>query len=100
MINEEVGKVIANSAFITLVTMNLDGTPHPIVAGEAEVRDGRAVFGIYKMERTQKNLTANPKAWLIAAESGDEAKGYRIIGTAAAHDKHLIFTAEKCEALL
>ena len=54
IITENVKNVIENSAFITLVTQCEDGTPHPIIAGKGEVASDTVLFGIYKMEVTQK----------------------------------------------
>ena len=100
MISEEAKNVISKSAFITLVTMNPDGTAHPIVAGKGEVQDDKIIFGIYKMEKTQQNLLNSPKAWAVAAVTEDGPKGYRFEGTAAAADKQLIFSVTGTEALL
>jgi len=101
IINEEVKSIIESSAFLTLVTLGADGTPHPIVAGKGEVADDTVVFGIYKMETTQTNLAGNPNAWIVAAARIDGApKGYRLTGTAKAKDKQLIFIPEKADALI
>lgn len=100
IINEEIKKVIEGSAFLSLVTINEDGTPHPIISGEGKVIDDKVVFGIFKMETTQKNLISNKNTWLIGATMNDGLKGYRITGTAEAKDKQLIFTPTKVDALL
>lgn len=100
IITEDVKKVIEGSAFITLVTQNADGTPHPIIAGKGEVIDDTVVFGIYKMEVTQKNLSASAHASIVACTMTDGPKGYRLTGTAAARDKQLIFTPSKAEAMI
>lgn len=100
VINDEVKSVIEGSAFITLVTVSAEGTPHPIIAGKGEVSDDKVVFGIYKMEVTQKNLKTNNKAWIVAAAKDSGPKGYRIAGTAEAIDKKLIFTAVKVDAMI
>ncbi len=34
IINQDIKTVIQSSAFLSLVTLNSDSTPHPIVAGE------------------------------------------------------------------
>jgi hypothetical protein len=99
VIQDEVKAVIEGSEFLSLVTVSEDG-PHPIVAGKGEVVGDTIVFGIYKMETTQKNLAANKSAWVIAATKKDGSKGYRLIGTAEAKDKQLIFTPTRAEALL
>lgn len=100
IINEEIKSVIEGSAFLPLVTVNADGTPHPIIAGKGQVAGDTVVFGIYKMETTKKNLTVNKNAWIVAATMDDGPKGYRLIGTAEAIDKQLTFTAIKVEALI
>lgn len=100
MINDEVKAVVEGSAFLSLITMNADGTPHPIVAGKGDVVGDDIVFGIYKMEVTQKNLEKNANAWVIAATMDGGPKGYRLSGTAKANDKQLIFTPVKAEELI
>lgn len=100
VITEDIKKIIEGSAFITLVTQNADGTPHPIIAGKGEVVDDTVVFGIYKMEVTQKNLAAKPNASIVACTMTDGPKGYRLTGTAKAVDKQLIFTPAKAEAMI
>lgn len=100
VINEDVKKVIEGSAFLSLVTLDADGTPHPIIAGKGEVVNDKVVFGIYKMETTQKNLISNKNAWIVGATKDDGPKGYRLTGTAEARDKQLIFTPTKIDALI
>lgn len=100
IINEEVKAVIKSSAFISIITMNPDNTPHPIIVGSGEVVGETIVFGIYKMETTQKNLTTNPNAWVMGASKDGKPKGYRLTGTAQSNGKQLIFTAEKAEAMI
>jgi hypothetical protein len=100
VINEEVKKVLEGSAFLTLVTINADGTPHPIIAGKGQVINDTVVFGIYKMEITQKNLMSNKNAWVVGATKAEGSKGYRLTGTAEAKDKQLIFTPIKVDALI
>ncbi len=97
---EEMKKVFENAAGVTLITMNADGTPHPIIAGKGEVTEDAITFGIYKMEVTQKNLKANPKAYVVAASMQDGPKGYRFTGKAEAQGKQLIFTPVKAEELI
>ena len=100
VINEDVKNVIEGSAFLTLVTVNADGSPHPIIAGKGQVVNDTVVFGIYKMEVTQKNLMSNKNAWVVGATKVEGAKGYRLIGTAEAKDKQLIFTPTNVDALI
>jgi predicted pyridoxine 5'-phosphate oxidase superfamily flavin-nucleotide-binding protein len=100
IIDEEVKKVIEGSAFLSLVTVNADGTPHPIIAGKGETSGDTVVFGIYKMEETQKNLLKNKNAWLVGATKTDGPKGFRLTGTAEVRDKQLVFTAAKADKLI
>ena len=100
VINEEVKKVIEGSAFLSLVTLSIGGTPHPIIAGKGEVVNDKVVFGIYKMETTQKNLMSNKNAWIVGATMHGGPTGYRLTGTAEAKDKQLIFTPIKVDALI
>jgi len=99
-IQEDVKKIIEGSAFISLVTINPDGTPHPIISGKGEAVGDTVVFGIYKMEVTQKNLAADNRAWIVAATFDDGPKGYRLVGTAEAKEQQLIFTVEKADVLI
>jgi predicted pyridoxine 5'-phosphate oxidase superfamily flavin-nucleotide-binding protein len=96
----EVKAVIENSAFLSLVTVNSDGTPHPIIAGKGEVEGNQIVFGIYKMKVTQKNLEASSQAWLVGATLSDGPKGFRLTGTAKAQGEQLIFTPTSVEVLI
>jgi general stress protein 26 len=100
VINEEVKKVLEDSAFLALVTINEDGTPHPIIVGKGQVINDTVVFGIYKMETTQKNLMSNKNAWVLGATKTEGPKGYRLTGTAEAKDKQVIFTPQKVDTLL
>ena len=100
IINDEIKAVIEKSAFLSLVTMNADGTPHPIVAGKGEVSGNSVVFGIYKMEQTQKNLLVNKNAWVVAATMDGQPKGYRLAGIAEAQGKKLIFNVTKADPMI
>jgi hypothetical protein len=101
VITEEAKKVVEGTAFLSLVTINADGSPHAIVAGKGEVAGDSVVFGIYKMEQTQKNLLSNKNAIVVGATMTDGTpKGCRLTGTAVAQDKKLVFTATKAEALI
>ncbi|MDR2798301.1 MAG: pyridoxamine 5'-phosphate oxidase family protein [Treponema sp.] len=100
IIHETVKQVIEGSAFLTLVTVNADGTPHPIIAGKGEVSGDQVTFGIYKMEQTQKNLLQNNHAWIVGATMAEGPQGFRLSGTAAVRDKQLIFTATQADKLI
>jgi len=100
VINEDVKKVIEGSAFLSLITVDANGTPHPIIAGKGQVVSDTVVFGIYKMEITQKNLGSNKNAWVVGATMDGGPKGYRLVGTAEAKDKQLIFTPTGVDALI
>jgi predicted pyridoxine 5'-phosphate oxidase superfamily flavin-nucleotide-binding protein len=100
VINEEAKNIIEGSPFLALVTVNPDGTPHPIVAGKGEVSGDTVVFGIYKMEETRKNILKNRKAQVLGATLTGGPKGIRLSGTAKAEDKKLIFTATGADTLI
>jgi general stress protein 26 len=100
VISEEAKNIIEGSSFLTLVTVNPDGTPHPIIAGKGEVSGDTVVFGIYKMEETQKNILKNNKAQVLGATRTGGPQGIRLSGTARAEDKKLIFTAAGAEKLI
>ena len=100
VINEEIKTVIEGSAFITLVTVGSEGTPHPIIVGKGKVVNDTVVFGIYKMETTKKNLATNTNIWVVAATMDGGPKGYRLTGTATVNDKQIIFTPVKVDALI
>lgn len=100
VMNEGVKAVIEGSAFLSLVTLGKDGIPHPIVAGKGEVVGETVVFGIYKMETTQKNLAANKNAWVVAATMDGGPKGYRLCGAAEIKGKQLVFMPAAAEALI
>jgi predicted pyridoxine 5'-phosphate oxidase superfamily flavin-nucleotide-binding protein len=105
IINDEVKKVIGKSAFLTLVTVNPDGTPHPIITGKGEAEGDNVVFGIYKMEKTQRNILKNNRAQVLGAvvEEG-RPLGFRLNGSATVREsavgKQLIFTADTIDTLI
>jgi predicted pyridoxine 5'-phosphate oxidase superfamily flavin-nucleotide-binding protein len=105
MIDETVKKVIEESAFLTLVTVNPDGSPHPIIAGKGEVEGDQVVFGIYKMEQTQKNILKNDQAQVLGATLAEgHPLGFRLNGRAAVREssggKQLVFTALTVDTLI
>jgi hypothetical protein len=101
VLDDDVRRVVEGTAFLSLVTVGEDGLPHPIIAGKGEVSGETIVFGIYKMERTQKNLARDKRAWVCGATmNGGEPRGYRIGGTAAAEGGRLVFTPECAEKLI
>lgn len=101
MVLEEATKqVIEATPFLSLVTVGADGAAHPIITGRAQVVGDTVVFGIYKMETTQKNLKSDNRAWVVAATKEGGPKGYRLSGTAQVQDKQLIFTPSTVEALI
>lgn len=100
VITDEVKAVIENSPLITIVTSNPDNTPHPIIVGGGEVSGDTVVFGIYKMESTQKNLASNPRTFVLAAVKENGPKGYRLEGTAGVEGDKVVFTPTKAEAMI
>jgi predicted pyridoxine 5'-phosphate oxidase superfamily flavin-nucleotide-binding protein len=104
VISEEVKNVIEKSAFLVLVTVNADGTPHPIVAGKGTVEGDSVVFGVYKMEQTRKNIGTNSAAQVLGATLEGGPKGFRLTGTAKARengaDRQLVVTVSAVDVLL
>jgi predicted pyridoxine 5'-phosphate oxidase superfamily flavin-nucleotide-binding protein len=101
IITDGVKEVVGGTAFLSLITINADGTPHPIVAGKGEIAGENIIFGIYKMEKTQANLLKNKNAWVIGATTiNGNPKGYRLTGAAETKDKQLVFTVTKIEELI
>jgi predicted pyridoxine 5'-phosphate oxidase superfamily flavin-nucleotide-binding protein len=105
VINDKVKRVIEESAFLVLVTVNRDGSPHPIVAGKGEVEGDCVVFGIYKMERTQRNISTNSSAQVLGAIMAEGSPlGFRLNGSAAVREsaagKQLVFTAVSADTLI
>ena len=100
VINDGIKAVIEGSAFLSLITVGMDGNPHPIIVGKGMVAGDTIIFGIYKMETTQQNLVTNKNVWVVAATKDGGPKGYRLAGTAAVKDKQLIFTPKSADPLL
>ncbi|MBU4439294.1 MAG: pyridoxamine 5'-phosphate oxidase family protein [Acetobacterium sp.] len=101
VINEEMKSVVENSAFLTIVTMCPDGTPHPIIVGGGAVEGDTITVGIYAMKVTQENLLKNNCAMLLAAQKVEGgAKGCRFTGSANVTDGKFVFTATKVETLI
>ena len=100
VLNEAAKTVLECTPFVCLVTVGEDGAAHPIVTGKAQVVGDTVVFGIYKMETTQRNLAANKLAWVVAATKEGGPKGYRLSGTAEVQEKQLVFTPASVEALI
>lgn len=97
---EEMSAVIQKSPYLTLVTINEDGTPHPIIVAGKEQKEDSISIGIYKMEITQKNLAANHRAWVTAATMDGAPKGFRFEGTASVADKKVTFTPDTAEVMI
>jgi hypothetical protein len=105
IIDDKIKKVVEESAFLVLVTVNPDGSPHPIIAGKGEVKGNDVIFGIYKMERTQRNISTNNSAQVLGAIIAEgNAIGFRLNGSAAVREgtagRQLVFTAGSADALL
>lgn len=98
--SEEMSTVIKNSAYLTLVTINEDGTPHPIIVGGKEQEEEAISIGIYKMEITQKNLAHDNRAWIVAATMDGKPKGFRFEGIASVVDKKVVFSPNTAEVMI
>ena len=99
-INDDMKKVLEGTAFLSLVTVCADGTPHPIIAGEGKVVGDTVIFGIYKMEVTQNNLLSDDRAWVVGATMEGGPHGYRFSGAARATGKELVFTPASADILI
>lgn len=97
---EEMSLVIQKSLYLTLVTINADGTPHPIIVGGKEQKEDNIAIGIYKMNVTQKNLMVNHKAWVTVATVDGDPKGFRFEGTASVMDGKVIFMPDTAEVMI
>ncbi|MDR1230097.1 MAG: pyridoxamine 5'-phosphate oxidase family protein [Spirochaetaceae bacterium] len=104
VIEESVKKVIEESAFLVLITVCPDGTPHPIVAGKGTVSGGNVIFNIHKMEQTRKNILGNSKAQALCATLNGAPQGFRLSGTAAvaenAEGKQLVLCVDRVDSLI
>lgn len=99
VLTPEVKKIITESPFLALATISKSGQPHLIVIGKAkEIKDDNClVFGVYKMNKTQENISETG-IMQVAAASGKS--GYRLTGKACIKKSDVIFLAEKVESLL
>jgi hypothetical protein len=104
VMTEEAKRVVRESAFLVLVTVNPDGSPHPIVAGKGEVDGDTVVFGVYKMERTQRNIASNAAAQVLGAVTAGGPLGFRLYGNAAIGEvdgnRKIVFTVSAMDELL
>lgn len=102
VIDETIKDLIPKAPFIPIATVSENGEPHLIVVGKvAEVRDEDTLaFGIYKMDTTRKNLSANGQMQVTIVSTEGGPKGFRLTGKAHAEEKVVVFKAEKAEALL
>lgn len=100
-LTEAMQTVINNAPYISLVTQNADGTPHPIIVGGKQLEGDTITIGIYKMEVTRKNLARDNTLWVMAAMVDENGpKAYRFKGTAAVDDKRVVFTPETAEPMI
>lgn len=99
VLTQEIKDVISQSAFVPLVTMSGEGQPHLIVAGKVKeiIGDDTLAFGVYKMVKTRRNLTATG---IMQAAAVAGKMGYRLTGKGKEEGDCVIFTVEKAEALL
>ncbi len=99
-LSEEMKEVVKNAPYCTLVTIGEDGMPHPIIVGGKEQAGESITIGIYKMEQTQKNLAANPKAWITVATLDGGPVGFRFKGSAAVQDKKVVFVPDSADRMI
>lgn len=99
-LTDDMKTIVQNAPYLTLVTMNQDGTPHPIIVGGKEEIDHNVLIGIYKMDTTQENLLMNPRAWITAATIEDGPRGFRFEGTARVKNDKVVFIPDRAEAMI
>ena len=100
-LTEEMLSIIQKAPYLSLITQNNDGTPHPIIVGGKALDGDKITVGIYKMEVTQNNLKSNNKMWILASTVGEDGpKGYRFSGTALVSDNKVVFTPENAEVMI
>ncbi|HBV98215.1 MAG: pyridoxamine 5-phosphate oxidase [Peptococcaceae bacterium BICA1-7] len=99
VLTPEIKEVVGQAPFIPIATVSGDGQPHLIVAGKVkEIRgDNTIVFGVYKMEKTRRNI-AESGLMQVAAVSGK--KGYRLSGRASVEGEEVLLTVYTAESLL
>ena len=96
----EMIEVIQKAPYLTLVTVTENGTVHPVIVGGKEQKGDTIHIGIYKLDVTKKNLSFNPKAWIVVATVENGPKGFRFYGTAVIKDKELVFTPDAVETMI
>ena len=100
-LTEEMKQIIQEAPYLSLITVNGDGSPHPIIVGGKTLDGDNIAIGIYKMETTRKNLESDNKAWLLASTLDEEGpKGFRFAGTALVNGKKVVFTPTNAEAMI
>jgi predicted pyridoxine 5'-phosphate oxidase superfamily flavin-nucleotide-binding protein len=99
VLTPEIVKVIKESPYVALVSVSAERQPHLIVVGKVkEVReDNCIVFGVYKMEKTRKNIS---ETGLLQAAVVSGKAGYRFAGRACVVESEVILSIEKIELLL
>ena len=100
IITDEIKAVFEGSAFIPIITMNEDNTPHPIIVGGGKVEGDTIAFDIYIMAVTRENLEERPEMWVMASTADGAPKGFRLSGKAHVEGGQVIFEAEDAEGMI
>ncbi|MBO8169864.1 MAG: pyridoxamine 5'-phosphate oxidase family protein [Thermoanaerobacteraceae bacterium] len=102
VITKKIQDLIQQAPIVPIVTVSSQGEPHLIVVGQVkEVREGDTlVFGIYKMQTTQRNIRETGEMQVVIASREGGPKGYRLTGKAWVEGQQVLFKAESAEALL
>ena len=102
LITKEIKDMISGAKTVSIVTVSNEGEPHLIIVGKvAEVRDDDTlVFGIFKMNNTQQNISENGKMQIAIAVNEESPKGARLTGQASIDGQQVILKVEKAEMLL
>lgn len=102
IIDQKMKELIEAAPMVPIATVSASGEPHLIVVGKVkEVRENDILaFGIYKMEKTQRNIKANGLMQVVIATREGGPKGYRLTGKASLDGSLVLFKAELSEKLL
>jgi predicted pyridoxine 5'-phosphate oxidase superfamily flavin-nucleotide-binding protein len=97
-LSADVKSVIEQSPYLSLTTVSKQGEPHTIAVGKAkDIRDSEIVFGVYKMEKTRKNLAETGIMQVVGVNG---KIGYRLEGKAKAAETDVLFHPDTICALL
>ena len=102
VITDEIKQLIPQAPIVPIVTVSSQGQPHLITVGKAkEVQENDTlVFGIHKMEQTQRNMHDTGIMQVIIATREGGSRGFRLSGSGRVEGKQVFFEAREASALL